>query len=97
LVRDGLLPSPRNLGGLERWHIDEVRTCLNQMYGLDEFNSQRDAERRVALEALDAWTENKPSTVRRGYKSEKQAVSLLPAGRTSIAAPRARRQRGIPV
>ncbi len=97
LVRRGILPAPRDLDGLERWHRDEVRARLSQVYGLDELNSRREADRRAALEALDAWTVDNPTAVRRGQQGEGKAVPVLPPGRQKSGTPRTRGQRGIPV
>lgn len=97
LVRCGILPAPRNLGGLELWHRDEVRARLSQVYGLDELNPRREAERRATLEALNAWTSDNPAAVRRSQQSKRKAVPVLPQGRQASAAPRPRGQRGIPV
>jgi len=54
-VARGTLPVPRLIGGHERWHIDEVRARLTDLYGLGQLTARPQADRVVLQEALDAY------------------------------------------
>ena len=55
LVRQGHIPVPRILGGLERWHRDEVAVHLGRTWGLDDADRQRAEQAQAAGAALNGW------------------------------------------
>jgi hypothetical protein len=87
----GFLPRGRMVDGKLRWHIDQVRAFVSDLYGLDGTPVRRQASRQLAQEALDAF--NAAPAARRGQSGRRQVVSVLPAGRdaSSTAGPGGRR------
>jgi excisionase family DNA binding protein len=55
LVRIGEVPASRSVGGLERWHRDEIEAHLRRVWGLDVAEQITEQHKRVAQDALDAW------------------------------------------
>ena len=55
LVRNGEIPAARSLGGLERWHRDEVASHLRRIWGLDAVDQMAERHRELAAATLDGW------------------------------------------
>jgi excisionase family DNA binding protein len=55
LVSKGHIPAARELGGLERWHRDEVAGHLRRLWKLDAAEQAMERQRDLALAALDGW------------------------------------------
>jgi len=55
LVKNGHIPASRELGGLERWHRDEVSGHLRRLWKLDVAEQAFERQRDLALAALDGW------------------------------------------
>ncbi len=97
-IAAGRLPAAREfLPGVWRWHLDEVKIRLADLYGLEGHDRRAQASRQLAQDALDALAQIAAPAVRRGHQSPRQAVSVLSPGRDALTSHRPRRQRGIPL
>jgi excisionase family DNA binding protein len=56
LVRNGHVPAPRSVGGLERWHRDELEGHLRRTWDLDAAERVAEKHAEAAKAALDNWT-----------------------------------------
>ena len=95
-IKEGSLPPPRVIAGMQMWSLKEVNACVARLFGLDGVERVREKQAATALEALDAWGPAEPPAVRRGegqskgrrylyYRREGKRVARLPEPEGSAA------------
>jgi hypothetical protein len=71
LVRIGEVPAPRSVGGLERWHRDELEAHMRRTWGLDAAERVAEKHAEAAMAALDNWGKPREAT---GSRRRAQAL-----------------------
>ena len=80
MVAAGVLPVARMVCGLPRWHLQEVQSRLDEIFGLGMPSAEaaRREAKKPAQEALLAFKKSPPAPIRRGGRHSRREPSVLP-------------------